>query len=264
MEKNGLSTNTLKIIAIIAMVCDHAPYMMQGWQELYYVYPFFLLHAFGRVTAPIFFFLIALGYRRTRNANRYTLRLLIFACISYVPYILYFKGDLPNSHNFLDLNVIFTMLVGLLLLRSIHEINNIALKIVCIVLCLFGGYWCDFGLYGIAMILVCDVARDSRRGTILAMGAVIMTYFYGNISRVLPHDSGIIENFSQIGANPMIFNYLFVMFFLFLPLLFIAFHTSWYKGARSEKKPSFLAKWGFYIFYPAHVTVFLLIKLFLI
>ena len=264
MEKQGLSTNTLKIIAIVAMVCDHAPYIMQGWQELYYVYPWFLLHAFGRITAPIFFFLIALGYRRTSNANRYTIRLIIFACLSYLPYIMYFKGGLPNSHNFLELNVIFTMLVGLLLLRSIHEIRNIALKIVCIVLCLIGGYWCDFGLYGIALILVCDVARDSRRGTILAMGAVIMAYFYVSVGRVLPRDSGIFDNFSQIGSNPIVFNYLVVMLFQFLPLLFIAFHTSWYKGAKAEKKPSFLAKWGFYIFYPAHITVFLIIRTFLI
>ena len=260
----GFSTNTLKILAIVAMVCDHAPHMLQGWQEMYYVYPWFLLHSFGRLTAPIFFFLLALGYRRTRDANRYTIRLLVFACISYLPYIWYLKGEFPNTHNFLELNVIFTMLFGLLLLRSVHEIQNTALKAVCIVLCLLGGYWCDYGLFGIAMILVCDVARDSRRGTVLGMGAVILTYIYLNIGRVFPSGAGPFEHIAQLGANPVLSNYIFLQLCQFLPLIFIALHTSCYKGVLAEKRPSFIAKWGFYIFYPAHLILFLLLKLFMI
>jgi len=258
--KLGISTNALKILAIIAMVCDHAPYLLQGWQELYYVYPWFLLHAFGRVTAPIFFFLLALGYRRTSNANSYTIRLLIFACISYVPYIWYFKDALPNKQNFMELNIIFTMLVGLLLLRSIYEIKNTGLKALCIVLCLILGYWCDYGLYGVAMILICDVARDSRRGTILGMGAVMLVYIYVRFSNIFPSEAGPFEVIAQIGANSRISVYMFVMFCQFLPLLFIALHRKWYEA---EKRPSFLAKWGFYIFYPAHIAVLLLIKIYI-
>jgi len=262
--KRGLSTNTLKILAVAAMVCDHAPYMLQTWQELYYTYPWFLLHAFGRTTAPIFFFLLALGYRRTRDANRYTVRLLVFACISYLPYIWYMKGELPNTQNFLELNVIFTMLFGLLFLRAVHEIKNIAAKSICIALCLLGGYWCDFGLYGIAMILVCDVARDSRRGTILGLGAVMLAYVYTNISRLFPSYAGPLEHIEHLSANPLASNYIVVMLCQFLPLLFIAFHRRWYAGSRGEGRPSFLAKWGFYFFYPAHLTVFLLIRSFIL
>ena len=264
MEKQGLSTNTLKIIAIAAMVCDHAPYIAQGWQELYYVYPWFLLHAVGRITAPVFFFLLAMGYRRTRDANRYTLRLLIFACISYVPYIWYFEGALPNKQNFLELNVIFTMLVGLLLLRSVYEIKNIVLKVVCVILCILIGYWCDFGLYGIAMILICDLCRESRLRTVLGIGALMMTYIGLNIGRVFANSTGPFEYIAQIEANARIAPYMVVILCLLLPLIFIAFHRKWYPGAVQERRPSFLAKWGFYIFYPAHITVFLLIRLYLL
>jgi hypothetical protein len=177
MQKIGLSTNALKIWAIIAMVCDHAPYLTEYTnfpQQDYYAFPWYLMHAFGRVTAPIFFYLLAAGYRRTRDRNRYTLRLLIFAAISYVPYIWYFEGAPPNAWNFQHLNVIFTMLFGLLLLRSLHEISSLPLKAVCVCLSLIGGYWCDYGLYGLALILICDLLRDSRRGTVLGMGAVMM------------------------------------------------------------------------------------------
>jgi hypothetical protein len=176
--KRTLSTNALKIWAIVAMVCDHVPYLSEYVSSYYYQIPWVLMHAFGRLTAPIFFYMLALGYRRTRNANRYTLRLLVFAFISYVPYIWYFKGAQPGTalfaDNFLELNVIFTMLFGLLLMRAIREIHNPVLKAALISLCLIGGYWCDYGLYGIAIILVCDACRGSRRGTVLGMGAVIM------------------------------------------------------------------------------------------
>ena len=262
MIKQGFSTNALKILAIVAMVCDHAPYLLNNWQELYYTYPWFLLHSVGRITAPIFFFLLALGYRRTRNANRYTLRLLIFAIISYIPYIWYFKDALPDKQNFLHLNVIFTMLFGLLLLRSVHEIRNIVIKAICIVLCLLAGYWCDYGLFGIAMILICDITRDNRRGTILGMAAVMMTFAFVRISNQFPSDAGIFEYLSRVASNPRLENYLIVILCQFLPLIFIALHRSWYKGAMAEGRPNFIAKWGFYSFYPAHITVFLLIKMF--
>jgi len=231
---------------------------------MYYEYPVFIFHAVGRITAPIFFYLLAMGYRRTRDANRYTLRLLVFACISYVPYIWYFENALPNKQNFFELNVIFTMLIGLLLLRSVYEVKYTAVKIICIVLCVLVGYWCDYGLYGIAMILICDVCRDSRLRTILGLASVMMAYIYLNLGRVFSASTGPFEYMAQIDANTRIMFYLIVLLCQFLPLIFIARHRKWYSGAAPEKRPSFPAKWGFYIFYPAHITLFLLIRLYFI
>ncbi|MCL2493130.1 MAG: conjugal transfer protein TraX [Clostridiales bacterium] len=259
-----LSTNALKIWAIIAMVCDHFPYMLQPWQEAYYSFPWFLLHAFGRITAPVFFYLLALGYRRTRNANRYTVRLLIFALLSYVPYIWYFHNAPPDAQNFHNLNVIFTMLFGLLLLRALHEIRNTALKAVCVVLCLLGGWWCDYGLYGLAVILICDIARGSRRGTVLGMGAAMMVFVYANISSVFPDSAGPFGYLAGFSQNPRILAYLIVLLCQLLPLILIARHRVWFPGLAAEPRPGALAKWGFYIFYPAHITALLLIRLLLL
>ena len=258
-ERNTLSTNVLKIVAIIAMACDHIPYLYETARADYYDYPWFLMHSVGRITAPIFFYLLALGYRRTRDANRYTSRLLVFALITYVPYIWYFH-EKPDTQNFLELNVIFTMLFGLLLLRTVNEVRNTALKAIFIVLCLLGGYWCDYGLYGLAMILICDIARDSRRGTVLGIGAVMMTYVYVRVSGVFGSDLGPFEYFPTIGANPQIQGYLLIQLCQLLPLIFIARHRRWAAGA-VEQRPGFWAKWGFYVFYPAHITLLLIIKL---
>lgn len=260
-KKNTLSTNTLKIIAIAAMVCDHIPYLTESLQAQYYSFPWFLMHSAGRITAPVFFYLLALGYSRTRNANRYTLRLLVFALISYIPYIWYFENEPPNSLNFLHLNIIFTMLVGLLLIRSINEIRNTALKSVCVILCALIGYWCDYGLYGLAMILICFLARGSRRGTIFGMCALIMTYFYIRTSSFFADGISPMNYIPMLVQNSNMLIYMIVILCQLLPLIIIARHRVWIPEY-VEKRPSFIAKWGFYIFYPAHITALLLIRLY--
>ena len=264
-ESNTISTNTLKIIAIIAMTCDHIPYLYENWQAEYYLWPWVLMHSIGRMTAPIFFYLLALGYRRTRDANRYTLRLLVFAFISYVPYIWYFRGAPPNAANFLELNVIFTMLFGLLLLRAAHEVRHKALKIFLIALCLIGGYWCDYGLYGLAMILVCGLglAGKSRRGTVLGLGAVIMTYVYARTSSWFPNDISPFDSLATLFQTPRLTGSFMLYLFLLIPLVLIVRHRGWAEG-EPEAKPGFFAKWGFYIFYPAHITALLLIGLYIL
>lgn len=262
-ERTGISTNALKLWAIVSMAFDHFAYLTDEMQAAYYQIPWIDFHAFGRIAAPIFFYLIAVGYARTRNANKYTLRLFVFALISYIPYIWYLKGSFPNSSNFMQLNVIFTMLFGLLLLRSIYEVKNPVLKALCIILCLIGGYWCDYSLYGIAMILICYVVRGNRVGTIVGMAAAIMIYFYLRISSIVPSDLNPMEQWGLVTDPGMgwIRAYAFVLICQLLPLILIAQHRIWFSGFEGEKKPGFFGKWGFYIFYPAHLTVFLVIRM---
>ena len=260
-----LSTNTLKVIAIIAMLCDHIPYLTEELKGHYYDSPWFLMHAFGRITAPVFFYLLALGYRRTRDVNAYTVRLLVFAVISYVPYIWYFYFEAPGLANFYEFNVIFTMLVGLLLLRALREVKYIPLKVILIALCFVCGYWCDYGLYGLAMILVCDVARGSRGATVLGLMAVMITYVYVRLGNIFPGEAGPFEYLGIIAGNPRIVHLFVVLGCQVLPLILIACHRVWdERGAAAERKPGFLAKYGFYVFYPAHISILWLVRYYII
>ena len=256
-----ISTNALKILAIIAMVSDHLPYLSEYAHINYYSIPTVFMHAFGRITAPVFFYLLALGYRRTRNPNKYTIRLFVFALISYVPFIWYFEGGPPDSYNFLKLNVIFTMLFGLLMIRSIDEVQNIVLKAAAIFLCLLAGFWTDYGLFGLGMILVCHLAGESRKRTIFGLGAVIMVQFYTNTSAFFSDGVSPFNYGPMLFQNPNLIGYIFILLCQLLPLIFISRHIVWFRGAKAEKKPHFLAKWGFYIFYPAHITLLLLFRL---
>jgi hypothetical protein len=169
----------------------------------------------------------------------------------------------------LALNIIFTLLVGLLLIRTIHEVRTNIIKGILIVLLLLAGFWCDYGLFGIAMILICDVCKNSRRNTVLGMGIVMMVSVYIRVSSWIPRGDQFADNFfgtvaMMFSPNYWMFPSLVVMLCPLIPLIFIARHRVWIPGPDGEKRPSFFAKWGFYIFYPAHITVLLLIKLFLI
>jgi len=63
----GLTGNQLKILAMIAMTCDHVGVQLfpQAWW----------LRIIGRLAMPIYAYMIAEGCRHTRNRKRYFLRL---------------------------------------------------------------------------------------------------------------------------------------------------------------------------------------------
>ena len=76
--KIRLTGNQLKMIALIAMTCDHV-----GLQLL----PQFpLLRIIGRLALPIYAYMIAEGCRYTRDRKKYLLRLAVLAAVCQVVY----------------------------------------------------------------------------------------------------------------------------------------------------------------------------------
>lgn len=94
--------DVLKLIAIVTMIIDHIGAAFFPGVTLF--------RTIGRIAFPIFAYQLAKGYKHTSNLAGYSTRLLIFAFISYIPYI-YFLGDglTPNP---LALNVMFLLLAG--------------------------------------------------------------------------------------------------------------------------------------------------------
>jgi len=263
-ENRGLSTTTLKIIAVVCMVVDHIPYAFPDAHEVYYVTPTWIFHAIGRVTAPIFFYLLAVGFFRTRNQNRYTIRLLVFALIAYLPYAMYFHAPdgaatLPQMftrENALYLNVIFTMLFGLLVLRALREIRNSGLKILVIALCVVGVSFADYGVFGLALILAFAFTRHDRRLMAVVYSTLMLTYLFTAFFQ-----EAIDAPFAQWSFyySPPYLYYLIVLLCHFLPLFFILRHRDIERFP--EPRPGFAGKWLFYIFYPAHITALLCIRI---
>lgn len=172
--KKFISGSTLKILAMIFMVIDHfgqvvlkngiilnAPYSMFTDEQ------FDILmstvngcHILGRISFPIFCFLLAEGFFHTHSLKKYILSLGIFALISEPIY------DLANTGNLFSLeqqNVLFTLSLGLSVLTTINKFNkNVIISCATIVIGAYISYICklDGWYYGIALISVFYLFHD--------------------------------------------------------------------------------------------------------
>ena len=83
-----MSACALKLIAVLAMLCDHVAVVL---------YPFLLdetgllvLRGIGRLAFPIYAYFIAVGYARTSSVPRYLTRLCGMALLSQIPFVTVF------------------------------------------------------------------------------------------------------------------------------------------------------------------------------
>lgn len=143
-----LSGSTLKLVAIITMLIDHAtagvylyclyagrlPHGMNAQQSAM-LYEF--LRAVGRTAFPIFCFMIVEGFHYTHSRIRYLRNLTIFAFVSEIPFDLALVvRDHVGSFDILqilrsnfsldmtDQNVFFTLAIGLGVIWAIDEIRH--------------------------------------------------------------------------------------------------------------------------------------------
>jgi len=129
--RNG-KNDLLKMIGIVSMFIDHVGIIL---------FPqVIILRIIGRLAFPIFAFAIANGYEHTLNLKKYFFRLLIFAVISQIPFML--------TINFMELNFLFTLTVSLAVLHFFKKKQRFA-AIIFIVLSVIIPM--DFGLYGVLL-----------------------------------------------------------------------------------------------------------------
>jgi len=78
------NADQIKGIAVAAMTIDHLAWLLfPGYrQELLPL----VMHIIGRITCPVMCYFVAEGYHHTRNVDRYTQRLFVFALISHFAY----------------------------------------------------------------------------------------------------------------------------------------------------------------------------------
>ncbi len=244
----GLNGNALKLIAIIAMVLDHAAYLFLPKDTPLYS----ILRLIGRCTGPIMFYLLVEGYHHTSNINKYMLRMGVFALVSYLPYFLMINKTLPSAENFASFDVIYTLLLGLLALRARHEIKNTFLRWLVIGIVLILSVPADWYYLGIILILVFDYYYDDFNKQ--AFGYCIVVLF--SLLPILSLPIKYLFTGQEFAAETVLGSLYKLGMFLPIALLRL------YNGKRGQK--GFLFKWGFYIFYPAHIVVLYIIYYFTI
>ncbi len=202
----------LKIIACILMAIDHVGAIMFPDIDLYRI--------IGRLSFPIFAFLLTEGYVHTRNLKKYFIRLFIFAIIPQIPYSLAFGIDI--------LNIFFTLFFGMLAILVDDKINNVYKKwgLILGIVAISELLHMDYGYYGIIMIFLFKKYKDNWK-------KLIITLILLNISIYPIWD---LQVFS-LGALPLIKMYNKKIGFM-----------------------NKFVKYGFYSFYPVHILVIYLIN----
>lgn len=210
-------TGLLGLIAIVCMICDHlgAAFFKQAiW-----------LRVIGRIAFPLFAWGVACGAEHTRNWRGYALRLLLLGVVSQ-PFYMF-----GMNHAFNQLNVLATLLCGLLAIEGIkekkHWLTVAALLFPCFVTT-------DYGVRGVFLILMLWGLRETPLALCLCYAAFCV--YWGGRTSVL-WQSGSLTLRLQTCA------------LLALPLMLLP------RKARL-KVPRALT----YAAYPAHLAVIWLVK----
>lgn len=143
----------LKWIAVITMIVDHVGAVLFPQSVL--------LRCIGRLSFPIFAFLLVEGFYHTGNLRRYQLRLLAFALLSEIPYDLAFHGTVLEFGN---QNIFFTLFLALLTLDIMENgrfpfAGGVGLFVGCLSAYLLSA---DYGAGGILMVLCFYILRRQR------------------------------------------------------------------------------------------------------
>jgi len=221
-----MSSFAFKLIAIVAMTCNHAAYIFAAQLP-----PAALcaLVGVGGFAFPIMAFLLVEGYKHTSNVRNYALRLLVFAVVAQIPYTL-FLGHYPN--------VLFTLMIGLLALCAMDRIENQTARMSAVAALFAASIPCDWGLLGPLMVLL--FRNDDRAGR-KPIGATALVAAIVAIMAGYELAQQVVDPFNPLGIPSLAYA---------ACCLASGFALASYNGQRG--KP---LKYFFYAYYPAHIAV---------
>ena len=243
----------LQIIAALAMLVDHLTWILFPG---YSTHPLpIILHIIGRLAFPVFAYFIAEGYHYTHDKKKYAIRILIFALISHVPYMM--ASLTFQNYKWLSLipfatgkgitrflnqgSVLFSYFIGLIMLfvNDSEKLKSWHKVLIILLLCLLS-FPCDWSCIGSLIVLSIGSNRGKPLKQILWSFLWIMCYvavYFFALDRIY----GLI----QLGT------------ILTIPLIAL------YNGHKSKsEKVNKVMRYFFYIFYPLHLLILGVVALF--
>lgn len=224
----GLTGNQLKLLAMLTMTIDHIGFVLLPQYEI--------LRILGRLSMPIYAFLIAEGCRYTRNRGRYLLSMVLLAAVCQL------VSFVATGSLYQCILVTFSLSILLiwLLERSVRKptAGTVAAAVAGVALAWFvcdgipvllpgTDYGVDYGFLGVLLPLFVFFGRKKWEKLVLAaLGLGLLCI-----------DLGGIQWYAMAALLPLAF----------------------YSGQRGKKSVKYL----FYIYYPAHIAALYLIAMFL-
>lgn len=238
--KRMLNSNMIKLVALIAMTIDHIAWLLfPGYPSD--VIPV-VLHIIGRITCPIMCYFIAEGYHYTKDINRYTARLFVFAFISHFAYMFasekfvgwesfipFYNGEVLNQTS-----VMWSLAWGLVMLRVV---NSEKIK---------------KSLHPIIVILICIISFPSDWSCIASLCVLVFGTNRGNLKKQMLWMVFYVAIYSAVYffALDKLYGLIQMAVVLAIPVIMM------YNGQRGHSKTvNRIMKWTFYIYYPLHLLV---------
>ncbi|MBN1054709.1 conjugal transfer protein TraX [Clostridium botulinum] len=224
-----LNSFTLKTFAIIAMIMDHIfTYLMSTSIHV----PLWF-SSIGKLASPIFFYLIVEGFFHTKSRKRYFARLAIFGGVMII------LDTVLGIHNniFLSLSLSVLLLICIEYFRNIEDKKKKILLVIPILGIGFLYFNTEASIFGFVETLIFYFCREKK-----VLLSILFVSFYGLfLATVLQ------------AKNPLIFtvNNQWMSVFAIIPILM-------YNGKLGLKNT--FTKWMFYIVYPLHLTIIILLR----
>lgn len=198
----------------------------------------------GFFTAPVMCFFLVEGYEHTRSKVKYGQRLLVFAVLSQIPYTLVFHDG--------SLNMIYTLLCCFLVLVAMELIADPIYRTIICALLTFATVVSDWALLAPIYTILLYNSRSSRKKTATSYGIAYAIFVPFQIQKYM---NGVPGDWMTRAIAQGLLSGVGILVAAVVLLVF-------YNGKRAERSKNF-SKWFFYIFYPAHLMVLYMIKVYI-
>lgn len=242
MTERKMNRDTIKYIAMATMLLNHiAMVFMKPGTLLAEIF----LDA-GYFTAPVMCYFLVEGYGYTRSVKKYGERLLLFALISQIPFCLAFTSE--GILDFVGMNMLFTLFLCFLIIKAMKEITDPVIRTLCIAGLVFVSMFSDWAILAPVFTILfvrAGNSEDAKKKAFITGTLIFGGFnFLGGMGRFSLMTDVVYMLGSMVGPA-----------FAGICILFL------YNGKRAEKNRKF-SKWFFYWFYPVHLTILGLIRIF--
>ena len=236
MNKPGLSREGLKVIACVTMLLDHIGATIVLSQlsanpsvQLRELYE--LLRLIGRLSFPIYCFLLAEGSFYTKHPGNYAFRLSLSALLAEIPYDLAFRGGWSWAKQ----NVMITLLLAFLALEVMKKCKDPLMKLVAALPFALAAELArsDYGWEGVLLVALFAVTRELPWKRLIQFLGMWFLFSPDN-AMALNWVNGIHVTLQEYAVLSLI------------PIQL-------YNGKKLTR--SKVVQWAFYLFYPAHLVV---------
>ena len=235
-----LNRDVIKYIAMFTMLLNHTAHALLTRGTILYE----VFEDIGFFTAPVMCFFLVEGYEYTRSKIKYGRRLIVFAALSQIPYML----ALHES----NLSVMFTLVCCFLILVAMELIVDPIVRILICTLLMLATSAGDWAFIASILTIFLYNSRGNAKKTAISFAAVYAMFVPFQIQKYM---NGVPGDWT---IHAVVHGLLSGVGILAAGVVVLVF----YNGKRTMRGRNF-SKWFFYIFYPAHLTVLYLIKVYI-